>query len=444
MSSERPGETPDDQPTEHAAAPDAPPPEAAPAAPTGPAPTAPTPHSPPGAVPGWGQQPPSAGPPSTPEPLSSPGSDAIPGWGQQPPGPAPVQPPPLATPGTGAVPGWGQQPAGPAPVQPQPLATPGSGAIPGWGQQPTPPATPPAAPPPPPAQPGGPAWGQQPPPQARPAQPAAPAWGQQAPPPPPGQAPPPPGQPPPGAWTPQPGAPGQPPGTWVQAPPPAVRGSGCLKFGIAGLAIGCGLLLVLLIVLLFAISSFLGLNFFNFLGARGGGPLGNEGAVGIADCSFLPDSRARELFGGNADATDLTGFFRATVGAVLDDRVLPNDPSCWVTDGQKASLARIAIHQGGDAGSVYAAEKQKAQPSSQDQGNGITIENPGYFAGDVAGLGDEAFCTDITLAGAMSGVVVHKGDRVVYVSVGPPESSNVPDFSQRCPTAQEIARALIG
>jgi hypothetical protein len=193
---------------------------------------------------------------------------------------------------------------------------------------------------------------------------------------------------------------------------------------------------------LFAVSSFLGLGFFDFIG-RNGAFGGGGNSDDVLECSFLSDARARELFGGDADATDLSGFFQGTLGGILDDRVLPDDPDCWVTDGDRASIARVALHQGGDAAAVYAAERQKAQPSSQDQGNGVTLENPGYFDHDISGLGDEAFCTDFSFAG-MAGVVVHQGDRVLYVSVGPPTGQGAPDLSQSCPTAQEVARAILG
>ena len=82
----------------------------------------------------------------------------------------------------------------------------------------------------------------------------------------------------------------------------------------------------------------------------------------------------------------------------------------------------------------------------------MTLENPGYFGGDVSGLGDEAFCTGISPT-IMAGVVVRQGDAVVYASVGPPEEGAVvpnmgtegdvvtaPDL---CLLAQDLARKVL-
>ena len=84
-----------------------------------------------------------------------------------------------------------------------------------------------------------------------------------------------------------------------------------------------------------------------------------------------------------------------------------------------------------------------AEPTSEDQGSGLTLENPGYFAGEVAGLGDEAFCTDLSAA-IMAGVAVHQGDRMVYVSVGPAsEDQPIADPSELCSFAQEVAATVL-
>ena len=124
-----------------------------------------------------------------------------------------------------------------------------------------------------------------------------------------------------------------------------------------------------------------------------------------------------------------------------------------MSGGQKAYIARVAVHQGSDAASVFADEKTKAQPTSQDQGNGLSLENSGYFAGDVGGLGDEAFCTGLSPA-IMAGVLVHRGDRDVYVSVGsadqtsgPPDigttDSGVVTAPDMCSLAQDLARKVL-
>ena len=100
---------------------------------------------------------------------------------------------------------------------------------------------------------------------------------------------------------------------------------------------------------------------------------------------------------------------------------------------------------------MFDAARQKAAPSSSDQGGGVTVEDSGYFGGEVAGLGDEAFCTGISPA-IMAGVLVRKGDRVVYATVGGREGETAEMGSTDdgvvtapglCATAQELARAVL-
>jgi hypothetical protein len=227
------------------------------------------------------------------------------------------------------------------------------------------------------------------------------------------------------------------------APPPQLKPGGipgCLKIAI----IIAVLLTVLVIVLFVAAGAILK----NLVGADINS---NDGSVGT-NCAFLSDGDAQNLFGGKADAIALTGLFQASIGLIIDNRVLPDAPDCWVTDGTKAYIARLARYEGGDAASVFAKERQNAAPTSQAQGNGVTLENEGYFGGEVSGLGDEAFCTGVSPAG-MAGVLARQGNRVVYVSVGPPTADTVPQFGvgeggvvtapSLCTFAQGVAAALL-
>ena len=235
------------------------------------------------------------------------------------------------------------------------------------------------------------------------------------------------------------------------APPPApVKAEGipgCLKVAII---IG-GILIVLLILFVFALGQLAN----GLLRSAGVNPddAGNGGANGIgADCPFLSDAAAREVVGGQADASEFSGLLQATLGLVIDMRALPNAPDCVITDGQKTYLVRVAKSDG-NGPAVYAQEKANAQPTSQDQGGGVTLENSGYFGSDVSGIGDEAFCTGLSNA-IMAGVVVRKGDTVVAVSVGPPSEGeqSVPDMEivggvttapSLCQLAQDIARKVL-
>ena len=229
-----------------------------------------------------------------------------------------------------------------------------------------------------------------------------------------------------------------PPSGW-QTPRGGGAGSGCVKIA---------LILVTLVVVAAVGLLVLAGTFVNNLAPGGDG----EGLIGGGDCPFLADADAQAVLGGQADALELEGLYDASIGIIIDKRVLPEAPDCFVTEGERAFLARIAVADGNGAG-VFAAERQRAEPSSQDQGGGVTLENPGYFGGDVPGLGDEAFCTGISDA-IMGGVLVRQGDRVVYVSVGAPEEGQqVPDMDMTpdgvvtspglCGLAQELAQAVL-
>ncbi len=372
----------------------------------------------PGAIPGWGE--PNDASPT--EPVPPPTTPAAPGtgWGQP---PAPTEP---AAPAAPAQTGWGQPPA---PTEP---AAPAAPAQTGWGQPPAP--TEPAAP----AAPAQTGWGQPPesaPPPSTPSAsppPASPppqAPGQQAPPPGWG-APPPAGQVPPGQVPPGGGAP------WNPAPPQQSN-NGCLK---ACLIIGA--ILVVLFFIAVAGLAFLGNQIIKSV------PIDEQG--NLQPCPFVSNEELSSVLGSGTEAVPLQGFFDATLGLVLDKRVMPDDEDCWITSDGSTGTGRIARYQGPDAAAKFQAEKQAAQPTSQDQGNGLTIESEGYFAGDVSGLGDEAFCTGISTA-IMEGVLVRQGDTLVYVSllgtgVGPDlnaTSSGVVTSDATCALAQEVAKAIL-
>ena len=226
------------------------------------------------------------------------------------------------------------------------------------------------------------------------------------------------------------------------APPPVKPGGipGCLKVAI--------ILVVILVIALVAFVALASTLINNVVGDLGG----PDGAGLADDCAILSDADALTLFGGSADAIDLSGLSDATIGFIIDKRVLASAPDCWVTDGDKAYIARVARYEGGDAPSVFALERQAAEPTSEDQGGGITVTTEGYNAGDIPGLGDEAFCTGIS-QGIMAGVLVRQGDRVVYVSVGPPDENQPPEMGLGeggvvtapglCAFAQEVARFML-
>jgi hypothetical protein len=320
----------------------------------------------------------------------------------------------------GAVPEPGGQPAQPEPGgQPAPAPAPGvpsappttaPGAVPGWGQTPTPPPGTPASPPP----------------STQPMPPSAP----------------PPTQP--GAWATPPGAPqaapgGTPPGAWNPQPLPPSGNSGCLRACLIVAAI------LIALVVLGGIAFVLLVN----QAVRDTGITENSAGK---PCTIISDADLSSVMGSQAQALELTGLYDISIGFVLDKRVLPDAYDCWITADGSNAIGRIARYDGGDAASVFQQERQNAAPTSQDQGNGVSIENSGYFAGDVSGLYDEAFCTGITLAG-QAGVLVRKGNTLVYVSLSSSDLGTPPDIGATesgvltapsiCAQAQDVARAIL-
>jgi len=333
---------------------------------------------------------------------------AIPGWGQSP--PAEPATPPATPPGEAAT----QAPTGPGSA---------GGAVPGWGQAPAgDPASPPAAPPAPPL--------------------ATPAWGAT-------------GQPsasgpssPPGAWGGAGGSPTPPVpaagGGWAGGPAPATVSSsnGCLRACLILVVVGAIALVVGAAAVLLAGQAFL-----DSLG------ISDEGNGGIGGaCPIASNDDVRAVLGGNAEAIELAGMFDATLGLVLDKRVLPEAEDCWISADADSPTGRIARYTGGDAAARFREERQRAAPTSEDQGGGITIETDGYDGGDAPGIGDEAFCTGVSPA-IQAGVLVRKGDTLVYVSLSGPADGSTPDFGLTdtgvvtapsiCARAQDLARRLL-
>ena len=316
-------------------------------------------------APAWNAAPQQPGPPQQPAPQ--------PGWGQQ---PAP-QPGPYVAPQPAPQPGWAQQPQ-PTPQQ-------------GWSQQPAPQPGPYVAPQQPAPQQG---WSQQPPPMQQQPQPqgqwAAPAVGAAAY-----------GAPPPQGPAAQPGwgAPGQPQPGWQGGPPPAKSGgNGCLK---ACLIVGVILvvLAIIAVIALFAVGS-------SFVGGLGVDSNGN-----LKDCSIVTSSQLKSVLGSDTEAHPLSGLANTAIGATLDKRVLPDADNCYIISGAgqtttqaSGGYGRIAKYSNGDAGSVFDKEKSSAQSGQ-------------YFAVDVPGAGDQAFCTGWSDKYPATGALVRKGNDLIYVSL---------------------------
>ncbi len=301
------------------------------------------------------------------------------------PPPAPVQQAPA---------GWGSVPAS------VPPSAPGSVQPPRWDV----PATPPAA--------GG-GWGA--PPGQSSGQPSVPPSGQWGAPP-----------PQPGGWGPAPGTPGgPPPGAWN--PQPAQSGNGCLK---ACLIVG-GVLAVLGIIGIIGITV-LGMRFAEDLGVN---PDGSMKA-----CELLTNEELGTALGGPAEALPMGGLVDSTVGLVLDRRVLPDAPDCWIVGSSATSATgRLARQDGGDLSGDYQRARQEAEAG-------------GYFAGEASGVGDAAFCTGRSDAGSF-GILVLAGGDLAYVSLLDPaameggafqtDANGVIVSPETCARAGAVALAML-
>ena len=270
---------------------------------------------------------------------------AIPGWGQpadaSPTEPVPQRGPRPGTPrrlprrpdgmGPGRGPCRARRTGGSCPDRLGTAARGGSPALDAAGPEP------PAAPPP-----------QAPAPQAPVQQAPPPGWGA-------APAAVPPGQVPAGGGTPP----------WNPAPAKS-SGNGCLK---ACLIVGA--ILVVLFFIAVAGIVFLGNQIIKSV------PVDEQG--NLQACPFVSNDQLSSVLGAGTKAVPLTGFFDATIGIILDKRVLPDAEDCWITSDGATGTGRIARYQGSDAGAKFQAEKQAAQPTSQDQGNGLTLETAGLL-----------------------------------------------------------------
>lgn len=131
-------------------------------------------------------------------------------------------------------------------------------------------------------------------------------------------------------------------------------------------------------------------------------------------CDAVPTADVDTALGGTYEVIQLGGF-GGLAAPILDSRVLADAPTCWAVEtGDGGRLARIARYSGPDAAARFAEEKRVAMGVTEDRGNGLSVSTDGYFAGDTAS-GDEAFCTSGD-ATAAAGVLVRRGDLLVYVS----------------------------
>ena len=170
-------------------------------------------------------------------------------------------------------------------------------------------------------------------------------------------------------------------------------------------------------------------------------PVDSEG--NLASCAIVSDAELSTVLGPGTQAIPLEGVFDTLLGLVLDKRVIPDAEDCFLSsDKGNSGTGRIARYTGSDAAAIFQQERQDAQPTSEDKGNGLTVTSEGYFDGDVSGIGDEAFCTGISNA-FMSGVLVRQGDTLVYVSLVGGDGVGAASSASPCELAQDVARLIL-
>jgi len=241
--------------------------------------------------------------------------------------------------------------------------------------------------------------------------------------------------------TPLPNTPTDPalPASVTQSPSVPKQGmSGCLK---AGLIIG-GILLVLAIVAV----AFVVNRVSTFVEDVGGA----DGVIGAEEgCSFVSDSDASEVLGTSVTGQSGDSLVGAILGLIRDTRLMPDAPSCFISNEESDIQVWISVHEGSDAAQVFAQSREIAsgqvvsQTSTED--GSLVVETSPFIGSDVGDLGDEAFCVQ---AGAIpyGGVLARRGDRVVFVSMLAGTGGDGSDVlgDTMCERAQPLARLLLG
>lgn len=165
-------------------------------------------------------------------------------------------------------------------------------------------------------------------------------------------------------------------------------------------------------------------------------------------CEFITDEEASDALGVDVSVESGDSALGSILGIIRDTRLLPDEPSCFISSDDSATQAWVSVYEGGAAAEVFANAEDIADgqvvSSSSDASGSISVESDPFRGDDVDGLGDEAFCTDAGFS-IFGGVLARSGNRVVYVSVLPladNQGSDVLDGSL-CERAIPLARAVL-
>jgi len=211
--------------------------------------------------------------------------------------------------------------------------------------------------------------------------------------------------------------------------------SGCAKAAIIG-----GVVVVLGVIAVVAVVFFGVRNFVNDI----------DDELSTSDsCDFVNDAEASEALGVSVSVESGDSALGSILGIIRDTRLLADQPFCFISSDDSSTQAWVSLYEGGDAEEVFANAEDVADgqvvSGTSDASGSITVESDPFRGEDVAGLGDEAFCTDAGFT-IFGGVLARAGDQVVYVSVLPLEENQGSDVldGSLCERAVPLARAVLG
>ena len=210
--------------------------------------------------------------------------------------------------------------------------------------------------------------------------------------------------------------------------------SGCAKAAIIG-----GIVVVLVVIAALA---------FVFFGIRGFVNDIDSELTTSDSCEFITDEQASDALGEQVSVETGDSALGAILGIIRDTRLLEDEPFCFISSEDSSTQAWVSLYEGSDAEAVFANAEDIADgqvvSSSSDASGSLSVESDAFRGDDVAGLGDEAFCTDAGFT-IFGGVLARAGNRVVYVSVLPladNQGSDVLDGSL-CERAVPLARVVL-
>ncbi len=166
-------------------------------------------------------------------------------------------------------------------------------------------------------------------------------------------------------------------------------------------------------------------------------------------CDFVTDAEASDALGVSVSVESGDSALGSILGIIRDTRLLADEPFCFISSDDSSTQAWVSLYVGGDAEKVFAGAEEVADgqvvSSSSDASGSIIVESDPFRGEDVAGLGDEAFCTDAGFT-IFGGVLARSGNQVVYVSVLPLEENQGSDVldGSLCERAVPLARAVLG